>query len=114
MKNYIQSGDVITVPAPAAVATGGLVMIGELFGFAQTDAAQSEEVAIAARGVFDAVVENGAAISTGDAVYTADGETLTADADDGGDPANANMKVGVAVADAFVEDGAAYVKIKIG
>ena len=114
MKNFVQSGDVITVTAPVAVASGGLVMIGELFGFAQTDAGQFEEVAIATRGVFNAVVENAEALAAGSAVYTADGETLTADADDGGDPANAHIKIGVAVADAVVEDGAAYVKVKIG
>lgn len=39
MKNYIQPGDTITVPAPAAIKSGTGVRINTLFGVAATDAA---------------------------------------------------------------------------
>lgn len=112
MKNYVQSGDVVTVVAPVAVQSGGFLLVGELFGFAQADAAQFEEVALATRGVFETAVESASALATGGVVYTADGETLTAESDDG--EGNAYMRIGVAVSDAVVEDGAALVKVKIG
>lgn len=112
MKNYVQSGDVVTVTAPVAVASGGFLSIGELSGFAQADAAQGADVALATRGVFDAAIDNAAIPSTGSPIFTPDGDTLTAAADDGA--GNAYMKVGVAVSDPIVEDGAARVKVKIG
>jgi|GEM_PF-4444391 len=41
MKNYIQPGDSITVPAPADVKSGDLVVVGDLFGVAQFSAKAS-------------------------------------------------------------------------
>lgn len=115
MKNYIQSGDVITVSAPENVTSGDFVAIGELFGFAQADASVGEDVAIATRGVFEAIVMNASAIATGAAVYVATDGSLDAEADNGGDPLVAYMKAGVAVS--VTEDlggGAARVRVKIG
>lgn len=115
MKNFVQSGDVITVAAPANVQSGDFVKIGSLFGFAQADAAIGEDVALATRGVFEAVVMNASAIATGAGVYVALDGALDAAADDGGDPAVAYEKIGVAVA--VTEDlggGAARVRVKIG
>lgn len=113
MKNYIQAGDVIAVAAPADVVSGRFVAIGSLFGVAQADAKSGEEVALATRGVFDLLVDNGSAVVVGDLVYMGGGD-LTASADDGGDPPSAHIRVGVAVSDAVVEDGAARVKVKLG
>jgi predicted RecA/RadA family phage recombinase len=52
MKNYVQPGDNITVAAPAAVASGEGVQIGDLFGVASGDAASGATVVIATNGVF--------------------------------------------------------------
>lgn len=52
MKNYIQSGDTITVPAPADVKSGDLVVVGELFGTAEFSAAAGDPVEITTKGVF--------------------------------------------------------------
>ena len=38
MKNFVQRGENIAVPAPAAVTSGAGVLIGALFGVANGDA----------------------------------------------------------------------------
>lgn len=53
MKNFVQTGNVISVTAPAAVSSGGGVQIGALFGVASTDAALGALVEIAVAGVYD-------------------------------------------------------------
>lgn len=52
-RNYIQPGDVVTVTAPAAVASGDLVAIGGLAGVAANKAASGEPVEIAMSGVYE-------------------------------------------------------------
>jgi predicted RecA/RadA family phage recombinase len=52
MKNYIQLGDNITLPAPVAVTSGQGALIGSIFGVASTDAAINEEVSFVRVGVF--------------------------------------------------------------
>lgn len=69
MKNYIESGDALTIPAPAAVKSGGVVVIGALIGIAAADAASGEDVAVATRGVFDLPKEAALAISLGAPVF---------------------------------------------
>lgn len=51
MKNYVQQGDVITVAAPRALASGDGVLVGALFGVAGHSAANGAEVEILTRGV---------------------------------------------------------------
>lgn len=53
MRNFIQPGDVITVPAPYAVSSGQGVLVGALFGIATCDAASGADVEIKRQGVFD-------------------------------------------------------------
>lgn len=53
MRNFIQSGEVITVSAPYAVASGQGVLVGALFGIAACDAANGAQVEIKREGVFD-------------------------------------------------------------
>lgn len=52
MKNFIQTGDSITVTAPINVVSGQGVLIGSLFGVAATTAATGDDVALSCRGVF--------------------------------------------------------------
>jgi predicted RecA/RadA family phage recombinase len=53
MKNFVQDGDVITVPAPRALTSGQGVLVGSLFGVATCDAANGANVDIMPEGVFD-------------------------------------------------------------
>lgn len=53
MKNFVQSGDAITVTAPYAVSSGQGVLVGSLFGVATCDAANGASVEIVPEGVFD-------------------------------------------------------------
>lgn len=53
MKNYVQSGDYITVTAPYGVTSGQGVLVGSLFGVATCDAANGANVDIMPEGVFD-------------------------------------------------------------
>lgn len=53
MKNFVQCGDVVTVTAPYAVASGAGCLVGSLFGVATTTAAIGTAVEIKTEGVFD-------------------------------------------------------------
>lgn len=52
MKNFIQTGDMISVPAPATVSSGDIVVVGGLIGVAATDAASGAPVEIKLSGAF--------------------------------------------------------------
>ena len=53
MKNYIQDGDILTVTAPAAVASGDFVQVGRIRGVAVTAAASGAQVELQTTGVFE-------------------------------------------------------------
>jgi len=53
LKNFIQTGDIVTVTAPADVLAGGGVLVGDLFGIACTDALSGAPVEIKTGGVFE-------------------------------------------------------------
>ena len=53
MKNFIQSGNTITLTAPANVKSGGVVVVGSFAGIAAFDALQGAEVEVALTGVFE-------------------------------------------------------------
>lgn len=69
MKNWLKSGDVITVAAPAAVSAGDGVKVGKLFGVAITDAASTAAVEIATKGVFRLAKVAAQAWTVGQAIY---------------------------------------------
>ncbi|MDG9791977.1 DUF2190 family protein [Brucella anthropi] len=69
MKNYIQPGDNVTVPAPADVKSGDLVVVGDLFGVAQFSAKAGDDVEIATKGVFGLPKVSAQAWSVGAKVY---------------------------------------------
>lgn len=101
MKNFVQPGDSITLPAPADVTSGGIVIAGALVGVAAADALTGEGVVIATRGVFD--LPKGAEVfAVGDEVEEAAG-TVTA--------LDTGTRVGVVVAAAASGDATARVLI---
>lgn len=80
MKNYIQRGENITVPAPAAVASGDGVLVGALFGVANSDAESGADLVLSTVGVFTLPKLTTDAVTVGAALYwdDANGEvTLT-------------------------------------
>ncbi len=68
MKNYIQKGNLITIPAPYDVKSGDAVLQGAFFGFAATDAEKGEDVVVQTAGVFDVNKDN-SAFEIGDEVF---------------------------------------------
>lgn len=90
MRNYVQPGAVITVPAPAAVVSGAGVLIGSLFGVAGHDAAIGAQVDLHVDGVFDIAKVGSQAWTVGALIYWT-GTAAT-------NVASTNKLIGVAVA----------------
>ena len=85
MKNYVQRGDTLTLTAPAAIVSGGVVVVGDFIGIAAHDADNGAEVETNMTGVFS-LAKAAVAINQGDTLYwssansnvskTASGNTL--------------------------------------
>lgn len=67
--NMISTGEILTLPAPAAVASGSGVLIGKIFGIAVTDAASGAEFALATTGVYELPKASAQAWTLGASVY---------------------------------------------
>jgi predicted RecA/RadA family phage recombinase len=94
MKNFVQNGNSITVTAPAAVASGQLVVVGSLAGVAAFDAAVGADVELTVEGVFELPKVTTDAIPQGDKLYWDSGQAkLTKTAGTG-----SKLMVGVAAA----------------
>lgn len=69
MKNFIQPGNTITLPAPAAVTSGAGILVGAIFGIAAHDSGSGEPVETVTIGVFDLNKIGSEAWSVGDKIY---------------------------------------------
>jgi predicted RecA/RadA family phage recombinase len=70
MKNFIEAGDTLTVPAPSGgVVSGGVVIIGSLIGIAGSTAAVGVNVAVKTRGVFELPKVSAQAWTVGAPIY---------------------------------------------
>jgi len=69
MKNYIQTGGVVTVIAAADVVSGAGVLVGAIFGVAQADAVSGAEVSLVRGGVFELPKTSAQAWTAGVKVY---------------------------------------------
>ncbi|MBN8291033.1 DUF2190 family protein [Rhodobacter sp. NTK016B] len=86
MKNFIQPGEVVSVVAPRAVASGEGVLVGKIFGLAVHAAESGDAVEIRRRGVATHAKTAAQAWTAGAALYwdntnfvfttTASGNTL--------------------------------------
>ncbi len=104
MKNWIVSGDTVTVVAPAAVNSGEGLMVGSLFGVAVSTAAINENVEISITGVVDLPKASGA-ITQGAKIYwdnTAKNVTTTV---------GTNTLIGCAIVAAAVGDATVRVRL---
>lgn len=68
-KNFIQPGLVLSIPAPANVASGGVILAGNFVGIAQGDAAAGETVDMALTGVWELPKVAANSFALGDIVY---------------------------------------------
>jgi len=105
MKNYIQPGVNLTVPAPAAVVSGQVVVIGALHGIAAADAASGEDFDLVTEGVFELAKVSTESFAVGDPVYYASATKLVTST------VGSNTKIGLAVTAAPNPSGAVNVKL---
>ena len=69
MKNFVQTGNTITLTAPYAVGSGDGLLVGSIFGVASGTAALGETVEAALTGVYDLKKVASQAWAAGDKVY---------------------------------------------
>lgn len=105
MKNFIQPGESLTIPAPAAVLSGGVVIAGSIVGIAHGDAAEGERVDVRCRGVFELPKVAANAFALGAAVYWSAGDGLATST------ASGNTRIGTAVEAAA--SGSASAKVRL-
>lgn len=107
MKNYVSSGDILTMTAPeGGVKSGKFIAIGALCGYPQTDAAGGEKFALKTLGVYVETVAADAPITAGTPIFW-DGAQLTTAGDDLVDP------VGDALYDTVPSAGYAEVHLRL-
>lgn len=91
MKNFVQPGVNLTLPAPADVLSGQGLVIGAIFGVAAIDAVTGANVDLVTEGVFRLPKVAALTIAIGDSVYwDATNKVVTK-------TASGNTKIGVAV-----------------
>jgi predicted RecA/RadA family phage recombinase len=69
MRNFVQPGDVVTLTAPYAVASGGGLLVGVLFGVATSSADENDLVEAKLTGVFELPKIAAQAWAEGERVY---------------------------------------------
>jgi predicted RecA/RadA family phage recombinase len=106
MKNYVQLGDTLTMPSPADVTSGAVVIVGALIGIASGDALSGADLDLVTRGVFTVPKVNAQAIGLGAVVYY-DSTTKLATT-----TASGNTRLGIATAAAA--NPSASVNVKLG
>lgn len=104
-RNYIQPGDTLTIPAPAAVLSGRVVIAGDIKGIAQGDAAIGAPVDVATVGVWELPKVAANAFTLGAAVYWAAGTGLATTT------AASNTLLGVAVQAAAADTATVAVRL---
>lgn len=105
MKNYIQVGDIVTVPAPASVSSGDGVLVGALFGVAVSDAESGNPVEIMTTGVFELAKNSAEAWTVGADVYWDDTNKVVTTVD------TSNTLIGKALAVAANPSGVSMVRL---
>jgi predicted RecA/RadA family phage recombinase len=105
MKNFIQDGDTVSVPAPYDVNSGDGALVGSLFGVAVTDALTGAHVQLKTCGVVTLPKTTGQAWTVGARLYWNDTTRKCSTA------ATGNTLVGVALAAAASGDESGAVRL---
>lgn len=106
MKNFIQTGVNLTIPAPAIIVSGDVIVVGKLTGIAAADAAVGADLDVVTEGVFALPKIAANVFAVGDSVYYKAADKLVTST------ASGNTLIGYATAAAAA--GAASVNVKIG
>ena len=70
MRNFIQRGEVVTVPAPAGgVLSGNGVIVGSIFGVAAYTTLEGNDLEVTVEGVFDLPKTSAQAWTVGAPIY---------------------------------------------
>lgn len=93
MRNHIQPGDTLTLPAPRDLKSGDGAVVGSIFGVANGDAAEGQPADLDVVGVFALPKVAALAIDAGEPVYWDDAVHLVSTDD-------TDMLIGVATEDA--------------
>ena len=105
MKNFVQDGDTLSIPAPAGgVNGGGVVIVGSIVSVAVHDADENDPVEIKTSGVFSLPKTASQVWAVGTKIYWTPGGIATT-------TASGNPLIGVAVADAANPTDEGSVKI---
>jgi len=105
-KNFIQPGQVVSLPAPANVASGALVKVGVLCGVAQHSALSGEPVEVGLDGVWELAKVSAQAWDAGAAIYMVPASGLATTATTAG-----NLLIGAAVAAAANPSATGFVRL---
>ncbi len=106
MKNFHSLGGTITIAAAAvAVASGGGLLTGHLFGVAKSAALQGAQVVVETLGCFGLPKHAGDVFAVGDLVYWDDANKVVTST------AANNHLIGCAVAPAIAGDAGAVVRL---
>lgn len=105
MKNHVQKGENITIPSPAAVASGDLVVVGALYGVAAGDAEAGADLDLVTAGVYTLPKVSALAVNIGDKIYFDTSTKLV------NKTASGNTYIGVAVTSAANPSGAVNVRL---
>ncbi len=108
MRNYVQAGANLTLPAPYALDSGDGALVGSIFGVAAGDAENGADVDLVTEGVFDLPKQSAEVITLGSPLYWDNvSKEVTADQD----TADSFTRIGVAVAGAG--NGATTVRVRL-
>lgn len=105
MKNFVQNGDNLTLPAPADTVSGAGVLVGSIFGVAAISALSGTNIDLVTKGVFSMPKVSALAIQIGDKVYWDNTAKLV------NKTASGNTLIGVAVSAAANPSGFVDVRL---
>ena len=105
MKNFIQNGETLTLPAPYNLVGGQGALIGAIFGVSASDAAIGNNADLATEGVFSLPKVSAQAQALGVKLYWDDATKLVTTVSSG------NTLIGVAVEVAANPSGFATVRL---
>lgn len=103
-KNFIQNGNIITIPVSNAVKCGDGVAINSLFGIATLDAEAGEDLSLALVGIFQ-LPKNNTVMQIGDKLYWDNDKQIVTKA------ATNNAYAGLAIE--ATQSGDAWIKVRL-